>query len=145
MGIGRVALNTRTHFAQILDVWAGRESTHRKIIETIDDQGNIIDRSTTETNIVALIGNPPFSEKGEPIGAVQSGTLCLYFWYNNNDDDIIVSEQLTPTTERHDQIVFQDVTYKVANLDEIAYDLNTAGDDHEPIFAKYSLKKIAPN
>ena len=124
--------------------WSGKEATHRKITETLDVQGNIIARSTTDTTIYAIIGNPPFDEKTQPIGAIQSGTLCLYYWYAGTDADILVSKQLTPTTERHDQIVFQGNTYKVANLDEVAYDLNTAGDDHEPIFAKYSLKKIAP-
>jgi hypothetical protein len=144
MVIGRVALGLRKHFQQMLDVWSARECVHRKITETIDSQGNIISRETTDTTIYAIIGNPPFDEKTQPIGAIQSGTLCLYYWYNNNDSDILVSKQLTPTTERHDQIDFQGTTYKVDNLDEIAYDLNTAGDDHEPIFAKYSLKKIAP-
>ena len=145
MAIGRVALGARKHFQQILDVWSAKECVHRKITETIDDQGNIIDRSTTDTTIYAIIGNPPFDEKTQPIGAIQSGTLCLYYWVNGDDDDIIVSKQLTPTTSRFDEIIFQSVTYKVSNLDEIAYDLNSAGDDHESIFAKYSLKKVAPN
>lgn len=145
MAISRVTLGLRKHFQQMLDVWSGREATHRIVIETIDAQANIIDRSTTDTTIYAIIGNTPFSEKGEPIGAVQSGTLCLYYWYNNNDDDIIVSKQLTPTTSRFDEIIFQSVTYKVAQLDEICYDLNAAGTAHESIFGKYSLKKIAPN
>ena len=144
MGIGRVALGTRKHFQQMLDVWSGKEATHRIITETIDDQGNIINRETTESTIYAIIGNPPFSEKGLPIGALQSGDLCMYYWYDGDDEDILVSKQLTPTTERHDQIDFQETTYKVVNLDEIAYDLNTAGTDHEPIFAKYKLQKIAP-
>ena len=139
-----MALGTRKHFQQILDVWSAKEATHRKITETIDDQGNIIDRSTTDTTIYAIVGNPPFDEKTQPIGAIQSGTLCLYYWYAGTDADILVSKQLTPTTERHDQIVFQGNTYKVTNLDEVTFDLNAAGDDHEPIFAKYSLKKIAP-
>lgn len=145
MAIGRVALGIRKHFQQMLDVWGAKEATHRKITETIDAQGNIINRETTESTIYAIIGNPPFSEKGEPIGQIQSGTLCLYYWYAGTDDDILVSKQIDQNSERHDQIDFQGTTYKVANLDEIAYDLNTAGDDHESIFAKYKLQKIAPN
>ena len=144
MPIAQIRLNTRYHFAEMIRNWSGKEATHRKITETIDSQGNVIDRSTTESTIYAIIGNPPFSEKGLPIGALQSGDLCMYYWYAGTEDDILVSKQLTPTTERHDQIDFQGTTYKVANLDEIAYDLNTAGDDHEPIFAKYKLQKIAP-
>lgn len=144
MAIGRVALGIRKHFQQMLDVWGAKEATHRQITETIDAQGNIIERSATESTIYAIIGNPPFSEKGLPIGALQSGDLCMYYWYDGDDEDILVSKHLTPTTERHDQIDFQGTTYKVANLDEIAYDLNTAGTDHEPIFAKYKLQKIAP-
>ena len=145
MPIAKIKLNLSYHFAEMIRNWSGKEATHRKITETIDDQGNVIDRSTTESTIYAIIGNPPFSEKGLPVGSMQSGDLCLYFWYAGTDDDILVSKQLTPTTERHDQIDFQGTTYRVENLDEIAYDLNTAGDDHEPIFAKYSLKKVAPN
>ncbi len=145
MPIAQIRFNVRYHFAEMIRNWSGKGATHRKITETIDDQGNIIDRSTTESTIYAIIGNPPFSEKGLPIGSLQSGDLCMYYWYDNNSDDIIVSKQLTPTTERHDQILFQEVLYKVSNLDEIAYDLNDAGTDHESIFAKYSLKKIAPD
>lgn len=144
MAIGRVSLGIRKHFQQMLDVWSARECVHRKITETIDGQGNVINRSVVDLTIYAIVGNPPFDEKIQPIGSLQSGTLCLYYWYNGDDDDILVSKQLTTATERHDQIIFQGNTYKVANLDEIAYDLNTAGDDHEPIFAKYNLKKIAP-
>lgn len=144
MPIAKIKLNLRYHFTEMIRNWSGKEATHRKITETIDAQANVIDRSTTDTTIYAIIGNPPFDEKIQPIGAVQSATLCLYYWYNGDDDDIIVSKQITPTTSRFDEIIFQSVTYKVSNLDEIAYDLNTDGDDHEPIFAKYSLKKIAP-
>lgn len=145
MPIAKVRFNMRLHFAEMIRNWSGKEATHRKITETIDSQGNIIDRSTSESTIYAIIGNPPFDEKTQPIGAIQSGTLCLYFWYDGDDDDILVSKHLTPTTERHDQIVFQGNTYKVSNLDEIAYDLASDGLSHEPIFAKYKLQKIAPS
>ena len=145
MPIAQIRFNMRYHFAEMVRNWSGKEATHRKITETIDDQGNIINRSEIESTIYAIIGNPPFTEKIEPIGLLQSGSLCLYYWYNGDDDDILVSKQLTPTTQRHDEIDFQGTTYWVENLDEIAYDLNTAADDHEPIFAKYSLKKVAPN
>lgn len=138
-------LNTRYHFTEMIRNWSGKEAIHRKITETLDEQGNVIDRSVVDATIYAIIGNPPFSTKDEPIGQLQSGTLCLYYWYNNNDDDIIVSKQLTPTTERRDQVDFQGVTYRVAQLEEVAFDLNTAGDDHEPIFAKYKLTKVAPS
>lgn len=144
MPIAQIKFNIRYHFTEMISNWSGKEATHRIITETIDGQGNVIDRSTTESTIYAIIGNQPFSEKAQPIGALQSGDLCLYYWYDGDDEDILVSKQLTPTTERHDQIDFQGTTYKVANLDEIAYDLNTAGDDHEPIFAKYKLQKVAP-
>lgn len=145
MPIAQIRFNMRYHFAEMIRNWSGKEATHRKITETIDAQGNIIDRSTTESTIYAIIGNPPFSEKGLPIGALQSGDLCLYYWVNNDDDDIIVSKQIDPNSERHDQIDFQGTTYKIANLDEIAYDLASDGLSHESIFGKYSLKKIAPN
>lgn len=145
MPIARTASGMRKHFAQIIQVWGGKEATHRIITETIDDQGNIIDRSETDTTIYTIIGPPSFDEKQHPPGSLQSGTLCLYYWYNNNDDDIIVSKQLTPTTSRFDEIIFQSVTYKVSNLDEVAYDLTSDGLSHEPIFGKYSLKKIAPD
>ena len=143
MTVGRVALGVRKHFQQMLDVWSARKCVHRIVTETVDDQGNIIERSETETNIFAIIGNTSFDKKDLPIGQVQSGDLCLYYWYTNTDVDILVSKQLTETTQRHDQIDFQGTSYIVANLNEIAYDLNTAGDDHEPIFAKYTLRKVA--
>jgi len=144
MSIAKVQMGMRKHFQQMINLWSGKEATHRIITETIDGQGNVIDRSETETTIYAIIGNPLFSEKGLPIGALQSGDLCMYYWYDGDDEDIIVSKQLTSTTERHDQIDFQGTTYKVDQLQEIAYDLNDDGTDHESIFAKYSLKKIAP-
>lgn len=145
MPIAKIKLNSAYHFAEMIRNWSGKEATHRKITETIDSQANVISRETTESTIYAIIGNPPFTEKGEPIGALQSGTLCLYYWFTGTDDDILASKQIDPNSERHDQIVFQGTTYKVKNLDEIAYDLNDSGDDHEPIFAKYTLAKIAPN
>ncbi len=145
MPIAKIKLNIRYHFAEMIRNWSGRECIHRKIVEDIDDQGNIIDRSTTEETIYALIGNQPFNEKVEPIGSLQSSDLCLYYWYNNNDDDIIVSKQITPTSQRHDEILFQGTTYWVANLEEIAFDLNDSGTHHEPIFAKYKLSKVAPS
>jgi len=128
MSIAKVQMGMRKHFQQMINLWSGKEATHRIITETIDGQGNVIDRSETETTIYAIIGNPLFSEKGLPIGALQSGDLCMYYWYDGDDEDIIVSKQLTSTDQ----------------LQEIAYDLNDDGTDHESIFAKYSLKKIAP-
>ena len=146
MPIAQIKFNIRYHFSEMIRNWSGKEATLRKIIETIDSQGNIIDRTATETTIYAIIGNPPFDEKLQPPGAMQSGTLCLYYWYADDlDSDIIVSVQLTPMTERHDQIDFQGNTYAVTNIDEIAYDLNSAGMDHEPIFAKYTLRKVTPS
>ena len=144
MPIAQVRFNMRYHFAEMIRNWAGKEATHRKITETTDDQGNVIDRSTTEETIYAVIGNPPFDEKGLPVGSMQSGTLCMYYWYDGDDEDILVSKQITSTNERHDQIDFQGTTYKVENLEEIAYDLNDSGTDHVPIFAKYKLSKVAP-
>jgi hypothetical protein len=135
----------RKHFAQIIQVWGGKEATHRIITETIDEQGNIIDRSETDTTIYTIIGPPSFDEKQHPPGSLQSGTLCLYYWYAGTDADILVSKQINQNSERHDQIVFQGNTYKVDNLDEIAYDLASDGLSHESIFAKYKLTKIAPS
>lgn len=142
MPIAQIRFNLRYHFGEMIRNWSGKKSIHRKITETIDGNGLVIDRSEVETEIFAIIGNPPFNEKIPQIGNMQTGTLCMYYWYTGTNDDILVSAQITPTTTRNDQIEFQGTSYKVEQLEEIAYDLNMAGDDHEPIFARYTLKKF---
>lgn len=143
MPIAQQRFNMRYHFAEMIRNWSGKECTHRKITETIDANGLVIDRAEVDTTIYAIVGNPPFNEKIPQIGNLKTGTLCMYYWYTGTDADILVSKQVTETTTRNDQVIFQGMTYKVEQLDEIAYDLNVAGDDHEPIFAKYTLKRFA--
>jgi len=67
-------------------------------------------------------------------GFLEIGDLTAFFKYS---DDVIVSKQLTETTTRYDQIIYQGVKYKVEQLRDIAYDVD------EPIFAQYLLRKVS--
>ena len=138
MGKARVKLGLLNHFQIILDTWAGKECTHIIITETIDDFGQIIDRSQTTSTVYGIIGDANYKGSEYPIGILQPGDLCGTFLYS---DDIIMPSQLTDTTTRQDHIIFQSEEYRIESM-ELGYDLNTVTGNHEPIIAKYLLKRI---
>lgn len=138
MVVARIKTNMKKHFLDILDTWAAKECTHIRITETLDDFGQIIDQSRVETEIIGLVGDVSFKGNNYPIGLLQPGDLCLMAKYSDN---IIISDQLTSSTTRHDHIIFQNVEYRIEDMD-IGYDLNDASTNHEPVFCKYLLRKV---
>ena len=137
MSVARAKLGLKNHFQIILNTWAGKEVTHVKITETIDELGQIIDQTRTESTIYGIVGDANFKGNNQPIGLLQPGDLCANFKY---EDNVIVSDQLTESTTRHDHIIFQEVEYRVEDI-EIAYDVLVSQTSHEPVFTKHLLRK----
>lgn len=134
MPVARVKFGLTAKFAKMLTDWAGRECTHIQVTETIDEQGNVIDRSETETTIYALIGNPGTSTSNQPPGIFQPGDLCGYF---KVADGVIAFSQLTASTTRQDRITYEGTTYRLELTDTI-YDVA------EESIRVFRMKKIAP-
>lgn len=134
MPVARVKFGLTAKFAKMLTDWAGKECTHIQIVEEIDGQGNVIDRTTTETTIYALIGNPGTSTSIQPPGTFQSGDLQGYF---KVADDVIAFSQLTSTSTRHDRIAHEGTTYRLELVDTI-FDVS------EESIRVFRMKKIAP-
>ena len=130
----RIKFDLILKFQQLLNDWAGRDAIHIVVIETIDDQGNIIDRTETETAITALIGNPSTNTNIQPPGTFQTGDLCMY---SRIVDDVRAFDQLTVATTRQDRIRYSGTTYRTELIDTI-YDIDEAS------IRVFKLKKIAP-
>ena len=67
-----VKFGLKNKFEHLLTKWAGRECTHIQVTETIDGQGNIIDRSESEIVIYAFIGNPGTNTQHQAAGINRS-------------------------------------------------------------------------
>jgi len=132
MAKARIKFGLTSKFQQVLNDWAGREAVHIIAVETIDDQGNMIDRSETESTIYALIGNPSTNTNMQPPGTFQSGDLCMY---SKIADDIRAFDQLTDTTTRQDRIRYEGNTYRTELID-------TMFDVDEESIRVFKLKKI---
>ncbi len=128
----RIKFGLVDKFQQVLNDWAGREAVHIISVETIDDQGNMIDRTETESDFTALIGNPSTNTNTQPPGTFQSGDLCMY---SKVVDDIRAFDQPTDLTTRQDRIRYEGDTYRLELIDTI-YDV-----DEESIRV-FKLKKI---
>lgn len=138
MPVGRTKAGMAKHFDQILRVWGGKEATHVKITETIDDMGNIIDQSRDETTIYGVISPADFKGSSYPVGYLQPGDLTGLF---KAEDDVIVSNQITESTTRHDNIIYEDFEYRVDKV-EYAYDIRTSQVNHEAVFGNYLLRRV---
>ena len=128
----RIKFGLVDKFQQVLNDWAGREAVHIIAVETIDDQGNVIDRTETESDITALIGNPSSNTNMQPPGTFQSGDLCMY---SKEADDVRAFDQLTATTTRQDRLRYEDNTYRLELIDTM-YDVD------EKSIRVFKLKKI---
>lgn len=129
----RIKFDLTSKFSQMLNDWAGRTATKISVTETIDEQGNVIDRTEVETEIIALIGNPSTNTNISPPGIFQTGDLCGYF---KVADDLVAFEQLTQNTTRHDLVKYEDVTYRTELIDVI-FDVD------EKSITVMKMKKIA--
>ena len=132
MAKARIKFGLVNKFQQVLNDWAGREAVHIIAVETIDDQGNVIDRTETESDITALIGNPSSNTNMQPPGTFQSGDLCMY---SKEADDVRAFDQLTATTTRQDRLRYEDNTYRLELIDTM-YDVD------EKSIRVFKLKKI---
>lgn len=141
MVVARIKANMKKHFNDLLDTWAAKECTHRQIVEEIDELGNIINRSETDVTIYALISPINLKTNNTVMGHAQPGDLTMFAKY---EDNIIISDQLTSTTTRHDNIIYEGIEYQIYNI-EYAYDVNVSQVSHEPIFGNYHLKRITTN
>ena len=129
----RIKFNLTSKFTQMINDWAGRDCIKITVVETLDSQANVIDREETETEIVALIGNPSTNTALNPPGTFQTGDLCGYFLVSS---DVIAFDQLTDVTTRQDKIRYEGVTYRTELIDTI-YDVD------EKSIVVFKLKKIA--
>ena len=130
----RIKFDLIKKFQQVLNDWAGRTCFKITVTETIDAQGNVIDRTETETEITALIGNPSTNTNIQPPGTFLSGDLCAY---TKVADDLVAFEQLTATTTRQDRIRYEGTTYRTELIDSM-YDVD------EEAIRVFKMKKIAP-
>ena len=137
MPVGRIKTNMKKHFSEVLAVWAGKECTHVQIIETIDNQGNIINQTRSTSTIYGIISPANFKGNNQPIGYLQPADLTAFFSYF---DDVIIANQLTELTTRHDNIIYEGNEYQVYNV-EYAYDILVPEVSHEPIFGNYLLRR----
>lgn len=129
----------KSHFQQIMK-YGGKDVIHRIITQIIDEMGNIINQSYTDTTITGIISTASYQGNYYPIGSIQTGDLTAYFWYS---DDVIKSKQISETEIRYDHIIYENIEYRVEQLAEIAYDVKTPSVNWEPIFCRYQLRKIA--
>ena len=131
----RVQSGFLKHFQQILNVWGGKECTHVRIVETLDEMGQVIDYTETSATIYGIISPASYNENYHPIGSLQQGDLTAFFKYS---DDVIKSSQLTDSTVRKDHIIYEGNEYRVEQVQEIVYDVG------DPVFARYLLRKVSP-
>lgn len=139
MVIGRTKAGMSKHFAQILRVWAGKECTHRIITETIDEMGNVIERSHIDTIVHGIVSPADFKGNTQPTGLFQPGDLTGLFRY---EDDIIISDQITEYTTRQDHIIYENIEYRIEKQ-ETAFDINVSSVSHEPVFTNNLLRKVS--
>lgn len=141
MVVAKVKANMKKHFNDLLSTWAGKECVHRQIVEEIDDLGNIIDISYTDTTIYTLIGPIDLKTNNSGMGHAAPGDLTMFA---KSSDGIIISDQLTSTTTRHDNIIYEGIEYQIYNV-QYAYDVDVSTVNHEKIFGNYHLKRIVIN
>ena len=138
MPIGRTKAGMAKHVSQIMSVWGGKEATHRIVAEEIDDMGNIIDRSYTDTTIYGIISPAKYKDNNYPIGSLQPGDLTALFKYS---DSVRLPDQLTATTTQHSHIIYEGVEHRIESV-EYAYDILVSQTSHEAVFGNYLLRKI---
>jgi hypothetical protein len=129
----RIKFDLILKFQQMLNDWAGRDCTKIVVEEELDEQGNVINRTETESSITALIGNPSTNTNIQPPGTFQSGDLCIY---SKVADDIRAFDQLTDSTTRQDRIRYEGATYRLELID-------TIWDVDEESIRVFKMKKIA--
>lgn len=131
---GTIKRNMAAHFTQILTNWEGKECTHKKITETIDDNGQIIDRSETTTTVHGIIAPIGIDDIQHSMGTIEPEDMYGFFWYT---DSITAADRVSATQMRHDHIIYESTEYNVERAMSLAFDLD------EPVFMQFLLRKVA--
>ena len=134
MPAGTVKRGMTNHFNQIMTNWEGKECAHKKITETIDDNGQLIDRSETSVTIHGIIAPIGFDDIQHSIGTIEPEDMYGFFWYT---DGIEAAHRVSATQMRHVHIVYENTEYNVERVMELAFDLD------EPVFMQFLLRKVA--
>jgi hypothetical protein len=121
------------HFQQIVDRWEGKECTHKKITETIDDNGQIIDRSEATATVHGIIAPIGIDDIQHSTGTIEPEDLYGFFWYT---DSITAADRVSATQMRHDHIIYEGTEYNVEKAMSLAFDLD------EPVFMQFLLRKV---
>lgn len=129
-----VPMNLEFHFSNIINKYMGRESTHIKVMKTLDGTGYVISESQTESIIYGAIGTVNQDVVNESLGMIKTGDLMAYFM---ESQDVLVGEQITEGEIRIDYIEYECVLYSVVQRLKTAYDNGTE------IVSKYVLRKVA--
>ena len=140
MVVGRTKAGMAKHFDQILRVWAGKKATLRVITETIDDMGQIIERSNVDTYVYGIVSPAKYKDSNYPPGFLQAGDLTALFKYS---DGVRLSDQATQDSSAIHHIIYEGIEYRIETV-EYAYDINVSSVSHEAVFGNYLLRKISP-
>lgn len=131
---GNTYRNMTSHFQQIMDRWEGKDVTHVQIIETMDDNGQIIDQSETTTEIIGIIAPIGLDDVHHAMGILEPEDMYGFFWQSAG---IKAAHRVSSTQMRHDHIIYKGTEYNVDRIVQSAYDLDVA------VFDQVLLRKVA--
>ncbi len=131
---GNIYRGMHGHFRQIIENWEGKECTHKQITETIDDNGQIIDRSDSSVTLYGIIAPIGIDDTHHAMGTIESEDVYGFFWYT---DGIEAAHRVSATQMRHDHIIYEGTEYNVERVMSLAFDLD------EPVFMQFLLRKVA--
>lgn len=124
-------LNLADHWTQIM-AYMAKDAIYRLITEEIDEMGNIIKRSHSDSTINAAISPVGFKTVSEAPGSWQTGDLCMYAYASLN---LIGSDTTDPETKQG-HIIYQGLEYKIEKI-------NTAYDNEVAVIDKFRLRKVS--
>lgn len=133
MPVGTKKRNMVAHFTQIMTNWEGKECTHKQITETIDDNGQLIDRSDSSSTVHGIIAPIGFDDVQHSMGTIEPEDMYGFFWYT---DSITAATRVSATQMRHDHIIYEGTEYNVEKAMSLAFDLD------EPVFMQFLLRKV---
>lgn len=110
--VGTQIKNLDKHLTQVFSIWEGLSVTLRHFTETLDERGQLVSSSSSDTTILGVISALP--KKSELRGAG---------WINETNQ--IGFFQTTSILE-HDHIIWGSDTYEVIKIHGLLYDINTA-------------------
>ena len=125
-------LNLLDHWAQIM-TYMGNSATYRVVKEELDDFGQIVNSSYSDTEIEAAIS--PVSQRSllEAPGMFHPGDLCMYAYASLN---IMGSSQSATNENTQGRIIYEGVEYRIEKI-------TTAYDNGVAVVDKFRLSKVA--